>query len=68
MEVPLDPEIEQVVRQKIENGEYPSLAVLFEEALFLLVERDWSNSQADLHQRMPAVFEPDPDSSEDQSL
>ena len=58
MDVPLDPEIERVVRQKVENGEYPSIAVLFEEALFLLVERDWSRSQADLQDRMPSVFDP----------
>jgi len=60
MEVPLDPEIEQVLLRKVESGEYPSVAALFEEALFLLVERDWSRSQADLQERMPSVFGPDP--------
>jgi Arc/MetJ-type ribon-helix-helix transcriptional regulator len=63
MDVPLDPEIERVVRQKVESGEYPSVAILIEEALFLLVERDWSRSQADLQERMPAVFDPDPPTS-----
>jgi hypothetical protein len=59
---PLDPEIERVVRQKVESGEYPSVAALFEEALFLLVERDWSKVQEELHERMPSVFGPDPSS------
>jgi len=59
MDVPLDPEIERVVRQKVESGEYPSVAVLIEEALFLLVERDWSKTQADLQERMPSVFDLD---------
>ena len=39
MEVPLDPEIERIVRQKVASGEYASVADLVEEALFLLVER-----------------------------
>ena len=60
MDVPLDPEIERVVRQKVESGEYPSISDLVEEALFLLVERDWSRSQADLQERMPSVFDSDP--------
>jgi hypothetical protein len=57
MEVPLDPEIEKVVLRKVAIGEYPSVAVMVEEALFLLVERDWSRSQAELQERMPSVFE-----------
>ncbi len=60
MDVPLHPEIEQVVRQKVESGEYPSVAALFEEALFLLVERDWSKVQEELNERMPSIFGPDP--------
>ncbi len=53
MEVPLDPEIEAVVRQKVASGEYPSVAVLVEEALFLLVQRDWAERQADLNRGTP---------------
>jgi Arc/MetJ-type ribon-helix-helix transcriptional regulator len=63
MDVPMDPEIEKVVRQKVVSGEYPSVAVLVEEALFLLVERDWSRTQADLQERMPSVFDADPQPS-----
>jgi Arc/MetJ-type ribon-helix-helix transcriptional regulator len=58
MDVPLDPEIERVVRRKVESGEYPSVSVLVEEALFLLVERDWARSQADLQEHMPSIFDP----------
>ena len=36
MDVPLHPEIERVVRQKVDSGEYSSIAELVEEALFLL--------------------------------
>jgi Arc/MetJ-type ribon-helix-helix transcriptional regulator len=57
MEVPLDPEIERVVLAKVERGEYPSVADLIEEALYLLVERDWSRSQAELQERVPSVFD-----------
>ena len=67
----MDPEIERVVRHKVDSGEYPSIAELVEEALFLLVERDWSRSQAELQERMPAVFDVDPQSSianDDESL
>ena len=53
MEVPLDPEIEAVVRQKVARGEYPSVSVLVEEALFLLVQRDWTDRQADLNRATP---------------
>ena len=60
MDVPLHPEIERVVRQKVECGEYPSISILVEEALFLLVERDWARSQADLQERMPTAFDPGP--------
>ena len=67
MDVPLDPEIERVMRQKVESGEYPSVAVLVEEALFLLVERDWARSQADLQERMPSAFDlgPQPSTARD---
>ena len=51
MEVDLAPEIEAVVRAKVAAGEYASVAALVEEALFLLVERDWHAAQRDLHQR-----------------
>jgi Arc/MetJ-type ribon-helix-helix transcriptional regulator len=57
MDVPLDPEIERVVLDKVARAEYPSVAELVEEALFLLVERDWSRSQAELQGRMPSIFE-----------
>jgi Arc/MetJ-type ribon-helix-helix transcriptional regulator len=63
MEIPMDPEIEQVVLAKVGRGEYPSVAELVEEALFLLVERDWSRSQAELQERVPTVFDPIPDPS-----
>jgi Arc/MetJ-type ribon-helix-helix transcriptional regulator len=63
MEVLLDPEIEKVVLQKVARGEYPSVAIMIEEALYLLVERDWSQSQADLQQRMPSVFDLEPETS-----
>ena len=48
MEIPLAPEIEEVVRRKVEVGEYVSVAALIEEALFLLVERDFERSQREL--------------------
>jgi Arc/MetJ-type ribon-helix-helix transcriptional regulator len=57
MEVPMDPEIERVVRQKVERGDYPSVAVMVEEALYLLVERDWTRSQAELQDRVPSAFD-----------
>ncbi len=66
MEVPLDPEIEKVVLQKVASGEYPSLALLIEEALYLLIQRDWSNAQAELQARVPSVFEVDQDSPRNQ--
>jgi Arc/MetJ-type ribon-helix-helix transcriptional regulator len=61
MEVPLHPEIERVLRQKVESGEYPSIAALVEEALFLLVERDWSRCQAELLEKVPTAFGPAPE-------
>ena len=57
MEVPLDEEIERVVLAKVARGEYPSVAELVEEALYLLVERDWSQSQLELQQRVPSAFD-----------
>ncbi len=51
MEVKLAPEIEAVVRDKVAAGEYPSVAALVEEALFLLVERDWHIAQRILHEQ-----------------
>lgn len=48
MQVDLVPEIEAVVRAKVAAGEYASVAALIEEALFLLVERDWQEAQRDL--------------------
>ncbi len=68
MEVPLDPEIEQVVIQKVARGEYPSVAALVEEALFLLVERDWSQSQAELQAQVPSLFNTDPGSMSEGDL
>ncbi len=53
MDIPLDPEIEAVVRRKVASGEYPSVAVLVEEALFLLVQRDWADRQAELNRGTP---------------
>ena len=58
MEVSLASEIEQVLHAKVAAGEYPSLAALVEEALFLLVERDWLAAQRDLRERAPGVFGP----------
>ncbi len=52
MDVALDPEVERVLLAKVEAGEYPSVQVLFEEALFLLVERDFRRSQAELQDLM----------------
>ena len=57
MEVPMDPEIERVVLEKVARGDYPSVAELVEEALYLLVERDWAKSQVELQERVPSVFE-----------
>jgi Arc/MetJ-type ribon-helix-helix transcriptional regulator len=68
MEVPLDPEIEKVVLQKVASGEYPSVAFLVEEALYLLVERDWSNSQAELQERVPSVFEFENESAKEEEV
>ena len=58
----MDPEVERVVREKVARGEYPSVAELVEEALFLLVERDWSRCQAELLEKVPSAFGPVPDS------
>ena len=52
MDVPLDPEIEEAVRRKVEGGEYPSVAALVEEALMLLVERDWQRTREALFERL----------------
>lgn len=57
MEIPLHPEIERVVLEKVARGEYRSVAEMVEEALFLLVEREWSSSQAELQERVPSVFD-----------
>ena len=53
MEIDLAAEIEQVVLAKVAAGEYPSVAALVEEALFLLVERDWLAAQRSLRERAP---------------
>ena len=58
MDVPLPPEIEQVVLAKVAAGEYPSVAVLIEEALFLLVERDWQALRRDVGEHAGFLFEP----------
>jgi len=58
MEVILAPEIEQVVLAKVAAGEYPSVTALVEEALFLLVERDWQVSRRELGERAAGVFDP----------
>ena len=52
----MDPEIERVVLDKVRRGDYASVAELVEEALYLLVERDWSASQAELQERVPSAF------------
>jgi len=57
----MDPEIERVILAMVDRGEYRSVGELVEEALYLLVERDWSRSQADLLKQAPSVFEPIPD-------
>ena len=65
VEVALAPEIEQVVRDKVASGEYPSVASLVEEALFLLVERDWIVSQQELRKRAPFLLnQPEVDAQE----
>lgn len=58
MDVALPPEIEQVVLAKVAAGEYPSVAVLIEEALFLLVERDWQATRRELGDQAAFLFEP----------
>jgi Arc/MetJ-type ribon-helix-helix transcriptional regulator len=65
MDVPLDSELEKVVLRKVETGEYPSVSVLIEEALFLLVERDWARSQEELQEKVPSAFEFEPRPSEE---
>jgi Arc/MetJ-type ribon-helix-helix transcriptional regulator len=50
-----------VILQKVASGEYRSVVELVEEALFLLVERDWSRSQAELQEQMPSVFQSEPE-------
>jgi len=52
MDIPLAPEIEEVVRRKVAGGEYPSASALIEEALLLLVERDWQRSRRELFERL----------------
>ena len=63
MDVPLPAEIEEVVRRKVEAGEYPTVAALVEEALFLLVERDFGARQRELLERLPSAFDGGPESS-----
>ena len=53
----MHPEIERVVLDKVARGDYRSVAELIEEALYLLVERDWAACQADLNTRMPSAFD-----------
>jgi Arc/MetJ-type ribon-helix-helix transcriptional regulator len=65
MEVPLDSELEKIVLRKVETGEYPSISVLVEEALFLLMERDWARSQEELQEKVPGVFESGPRAAEE---
>ena len=62
MDVELAPEIEAVLRDKVAAGEYPSLVALVEEALFLLVERDWQVAQRNLHARAPGLSGVEPGS------
>lgn len=66
MDVPMHPEIERVVVAAVERGEYPSVAAMVEEALFLLVERDWARSQAELLERAPSVFDSTPPTPADE--
>ena len=49
LQIDLAAEIEQVIERKVAAGEYASVAALVEEALFLLVERDWQAAQSELH-------------------
>lgn len=58
MEVALASELERVVLAKVAAGEYPSVDALIEEALFLLVERDWQATRRELEQRAAFVFDP----------
>ena len=48
LQIDLAAEIEQVIERKVAAGEYSSVTALVEEALFLLVERDWQAAQTDL--------------------
>ena len=57
----MHPEIERVVLEKVARGDYRSVAEMVEEALYLLMERDWSQSQAELQERAPSVFDPLPE-------
>ena len=57
MELELPAEIEAVIRDKVAAGEYPSVAELVEEALFLLVERDWRAAQRNLTERGGLAFD-----------
>ena len=58
MEVALAPEIEAVVQAKVAAGEYPSVSALVEEALFLLVERDWQSLRREVGERAAFLFDP----------
>ena len=51
MEIDLAAEIVDVIEQKVAAGQYPSATALVEEALFLLVERDWQEAQGELHKQ-----------------
>ena len=68
MDLPLHPESEAILRRKVEAGEYPSMEALVEEALFLLVERDWRKSQADLLEKVPSAIAPAPETQGDSNL
>ena len=66
VEVNLTADIERVIEQKLAAREYPSLDALLEEALFLLVERDWQLAQSDLRQQASFLWdEPESGPSEE---
>ncbi len=51
MAVTLSPQLEELVRRKVESGLYQSAGEVLEEALRLLDERDhWATLQAELNQ------------------
>ena len=57
MDVTLPAEIEAVILAKVAAGEYASVTALLEEALFLLVQRDWQELRRELGERASFLFD-----------